>query len=131
MQERNRINGFHAWAIISVSVMVDVIQLIFTLLIFTLLLSTVFAIITAIVFWVWFKVLDVGFMDTSSGFFKNYFKIVFEMIPILNIFPIFTIMTVFIISKVRKEDKKYNEEQISNLNAANDNRPPARLKKAV
>gem|GEM_PF-2499725 len=112
MQERNRINGFHAWAITSTAAFVDAIQFFFTFIpIIGWFLSVAFAIITAIVFWVWLKVLNVGFMDTSLRFFSNFFKIFLEMIPILNMFPIFTIMTVFIILKVRLEDKKYNEEQ--------------------
>lgn len=113
-----RINGFHTWALMGVAVFTDFLQALFTFIpLVGPLFATVFGIIARIVFWVWFRLLGVGFADKSNRFIVNVSITTIEFVPMVNFIPSWSIGTMMIIKQVRKED----EANSNTLEADNDN----------
>lgn len=113
--ERNRINNFHKWALLSVAFTVDFLQtfLIFIFFFIPLIggvLASAVGLIARIVFWLWFRALHVGFADKFHRYVTNVTVTIVEALPYVNFIPGWTIGTYLLIRQVRKEDKKHNEE---------------------
>ena len=108
MGERNRINGFHAWGLLVAATLADTSQFILGFIPFGGALAGALARLT---FWVWFKVLGVGFADKSDRFVVNILMTVTELTPLLNLLPTWTLGTILIIRQVRKEDEDVNRKQ--------------------
>tara|TARA_B100000745_G_scaffold241106_1_gene163551 strand:- start:394 stop:819 length:426 start_codon:yes stop_codon:yes gene_type:complete len=112
-EKRQRINTFHTWALISVAFTIDGVQFFISLIPFVgVLIASGIAFFVRIVFWVWFKVLGVGFADTSSRYFVNFTLTFMEIIPFVNMLPAWGIGTVAIIRQVKKEDARYNKREL-------------------
>lgn len=111
MTPRQRINGFHFWSLLGLAVITDVFQFLLTLVPFVgPFLASLFAVIARIIFWVWFKVLHVGFADKSNRYVVNVTMSLVEFVPLINFAPAWTIGTWFILKQVKEEDKEFNEE---------------------
>ena len=123
-QFRNRINGFHKWSLIVSAFFVDGLQLFFTFIPFVgPFLSSILAFVARIIYWVWFKMLRVGFADKSHRYIANFTMTLAEILPLVNALPMWGIGTWIIVRQVRKEDDEYNikiEKELG-LRAANDN----------
>lgn len=108
---KNRINNFHKWALLTSAFSMDFLQLFLTLIpLIGPLLASMFGIIGRITFWVWFKILHVGFADKSNRFIVNITITVTEFLPLINALPAWSIGTWVIIRQVRKEDEEYNKK---------------------
>ncbi len=121
-----RINGFHKSALLSVAFAVDFLQFIFVFIpILGLFLSTILTVFARIVFWVWLRILGVGFADKSNRYFLNIAVLSVEILPFLNnVIPGWGVGTFFIIRQVEKEDAEKQKEMVAEMKvpmAANDN----------
>jgi len=126
-EARNRINNFHKFALLLLAVSMDFMQFFFTFIpVIGPMFAVIFSIIARIVFWVWFKVLHVGFADKANRFMVNIAMSTIEFLPLIDAIPAWTFGTWLLIRQVRKEDKKYNEKIQQKFKASNDNyRQPA------
>lgn len=106
--EKHRINGFHAFSLMVFALGADTAQL---FLGWIPLGGVLIGALSRLIFWIWFKVLGVGFADTSTRYFLNIGMTFMEILPLINFAPTWSIGTVMIIRNVHSEDKKYNKEQ--------------------
>lgn len=112
MTPRKRINGFHTWALILSAAFVDIMQFFLTFIpIVGPFIAASFALVARIIFWIWFKLLRVGFADKSNRYVVNVLMTLGEIMPIINALPGWLIGTVVIIQQVKKEDAEYNKKQ--------------------
>lgn len=108
---KNRINNFHWWALLLLAIIVDFLQFFFVLVPFVgFVLASIFGILARIVFWIWFKVLRVGFADKMSRFAVNAAVTVAEVLPFIAALPAWTLGTLAIMSSVRKEDREAQQQ---------------------
>ena len=106
--ERQRINGFHTIFLMVFALGADTAQLSLGWIPFG---GVIVGASSRLNFWVWFKVLGVGYADTSDRYFLNSGMTFAEILPLINLAPMWSIGTAFIIRGVHSEDKKYNKEQ--------------------
>lgn len=131
-----RINGFHKYALLSVAFAVDFLQFIFVFIpVIGIFLSSILTVVMRIVFWVWLRILGVGFADKSNRYFVNVSMTIVEMLPLLNnIIPGWCIGTLVIIRQVEREDmekqREVAENQVPPL-AINDNETTPRKRRRV
>lgn len=121
---QHRINSFHKWALLISAVAMDFLQLFLTFIPFVgPFIASILGFLGRVTFWIWFKLLHVGFADRPNRFMINISITVLEFLPLLNMLPGWTIGTFAIIRQVAKEDQKHNKknEEDSELQAANDN----------
>jgi len=131
---KNRINGFHKWALLLCAASMDFLQIFLTFIPFVgPFLASAFGILGRLVFWVWFRVLGVGFADKTNRLVINISMTVVEFLPLLNALPAWTIGTLAIIAQVKAEDALHNlqVEKDMEVKATNDNTSQGRLRKAA
>lgn len=113
-----RINNFHKWSLLGIAFSIDFLQAFLTFIpLLGPFLASSLTIVARIIFWIWFRMLHVGFADKSNRFFVNISITIIEFLPLINFVPSWSIGTWMIIKQVEKEDKTNS----TTLTAANDN----------
>ena len=142
-EERNRIDAMQKWLLIGVAVVGDTLQIVInatTIVLFPVPVVGQAALVVGwffnfllsftltIVFFVWFRVLNVSLLGSHKRVVAKLIAIIAEMIPLpTTLFPFWTMVIVYQVHHIRQEDKKYNEErreatkQQLQKRAANDN----------
>ncbi|QSH39185.1 hypothetical protein JXR01_02665 [Candidatus Kaiserbacteria bacterium] len=104
-----RINGFHTWALMGAAIFTDFLQGLLTFIpIVGPFLASFLTILARIIFWIWFRLLGVGFADKPNRFIVNMSITIAEMLPLINFIPSWAVGTWVIIQQVKKEDLKKN-----------------------
>lgn len=102
----HRINNFHKWGLLGTAISIDFLQTFLSLIpLIGPFLASVLAIFARVIFWVWFRILHVGFADKSNRFFTNISVTIIEILPLINSLPSWSMGTWIIIRQVEKEDK--------------------------
>lgn len=111
MNRKNRINGFHKYALLGSCAFMDALQIILSFIPFIgPFIASAVSLMGRASLWIWFKMLDVGFADKSNRYFVNISMTIAEVLPLVNFFPWWTIGTWTIIRQVRHEDQEFNKK---------------------
>lgn len=104
---RKRISNFQAVALISLSVVFDLLSLI-------PIVDWIVLILYWIIFPIWFKLLGISLLQARKMGSLMVTSVI-EAIPFVSMLPGFTVSTILIIKNVRKEDKRYNAAQAADI----------------
>lgn len=108
-EKRERIKIWMAACIVTLALFIDVIELVTTWLGIGIITSFVIVPPVTLIFWIWYKLLDIPFLGSPKKFATLAITCLVELIPALDAIPIlsfgWTIGAIILIILVRLEDK--------------------------
>lgn len=108
--ERHRIGKIQATCMIVVALLFDGLQVILTPLLIGLLVNWIFSFIAWILFYIWMRLNDVGFLDTGvKKIITVLVSILIEIPPGINAFFGITFGIIILLVIVNSEDALYNK----------------------
>lgn len=109
-EKRNRIDNIQAMFMIGVAAMVDFVQGLLTAGFIGIIVSSFISIFTWLMFYLWFKLNGIGFLDQGTRLAVTIWGGAFiEILPIINVLPAWTISVVIMFFIVRSEDALFNK----------------------
>ena len=107
--ERHRIGKLEGVSMVSIALLFDGLQALFTFLLIGLLVNWIFTFLAWLLFYIWFRINDVGFFDTGVRKLITLFaSVLIELIPGVNAIPAITLGLVILLIIVNSEDALYN-----------------------
>lgn len=118
-EKRERIKIWMAACLIVVAVSIDLFEMLLTWLGIGVIITPVIVPCVTLIFWIWYKLLDIPFVSSPKNFANITTTSLFELIPGLDAIPFisfgWTIGTIIMIITVRSEDKGGALGQISKI----------------
>lgn len=118
-EKRRRIGNIVAFFLVPAALLIDATQFLFYLIglipfigqVAALIFPPLIAVMAWIMFYLWFKLLGVDFMDGLMRKAVLMFSTAFsEMVPLVNAMPLWTLGIILMIAIVRVEDAVYNKQ---------------------
>lgn len=111
-QNKNRLGTAQAPLLLATALLVDTFQTMLGLVIVGALFSPLITVLAWLSYFVWYKLLDIGFMDRGVQKLFIFFGAgLLEMIPYINIIPAWTTSVILMIFIVKHEDARYNKKK--------------------
>ena len=104
-EKHQRISRRMKWLLLSVAALIDIIVLILSFFAIGEVISPIVVGPIWFGFWVWFKILDVSFVENPSRLVASIAQAVGEFIPFISALPFWTTGTYIIIKVTQSEDR--------------------------
>lgn len=118
-EKRERIKTWVAACIVIVALCIDLFEMLLTWLGIGFFITPVIVPCVTLIFWIWYKILDVPFVSSPKNFANLTITSLFELIPGLDAIPLisfgWTVGAIIMVIMVRAEDKGGILGEISNM----------------
>ena len=117
-QKRERVKNWMAACIVMFALCVDLFEMLLTWLGIGVFITPIMVPCVTLIFWIWYKFLDIPFVSSPKKFANLTITSLFELVPGLDAIPLisfgWTISAIIMVITVRAEDKGGVLGQISN-----------------
>lgn len=118
-EKRERIKTWMAACIVIVALCIDLFEMLLTWLGIGVFITPVIVPCVTLIFWIWYKFLDIPFVSSPKNFANLTITSLFELIPGLDAIPLisfgWTVGAIIMVIMVRAEDKGGILGEISNM----------------
>ena len=110
IENRRRVSNIQGVFMIAVAGVVDGIQFLLNFIpIMGWIFSALVSVFAFLLFYLWFKLNGVTFMESILKFIIRFVVMVLEIIPVLNFLPLWFLSTIIMIFIIKAEDTLYNK----------------------